>query len=101
MLYQLSYASPSSAPHIAKPLTTTPENAPEPADSADTLALRAVFGTELKVSIGSGAEQTCGRPWKTGLKFEFPAISQPIPALHINPQKSTCNSSQSGSGSHT
>jgi hypothetical protein len=37
---------------------TTPENRPEPSEMRGHTALRAFFGTELKVSIGPRPEQT-------------------------------------------
>jgi hypothetical protein len=60
MLYQLSYASPPSALHFQQKPPSNHSGKPprNPRKFADTLALRAFFGTELKVSIAARPEQT-------------------------------------------
>jgi hypothetical protein len=66
MLYQLSYASPSG---VRAPGANRPGHPEKPSgklkNHAHTLSLRMFFGTEPKISIGFGTEQTCGKPWKS------------------------------------
>ena len=61
MLYQLSYASPSSRNPLGKPAQMKPVRMPKipihPAMGADTLPLRTHYGIEHKVSTQEPAEQ--------------------------------------------
>ena len=85
MLYQLSYASPPSAPAFPAEiaLLTTPENRPEPSEIRGHTALRAFFGTELKVSIALLPEQTgSSLCMPVENRRQRPSTSQSVPHRH-------------------